>query len=248
MPTGQTRQGGVMARIRSIKPEFWSDPDMVALPFETRLFYVGMWNEADDFGVLKDEPDALKLRILPADDVDANGMVAELVRRGKVLRKVAPDGTNVLVIRTFCVHQKIDKRATGRWGHPDTFAEPQPIPTDPAESPPAPTTPALERKGVERNGASSAPAARGEFAESAATLTKTFWNEANPRPAVKFVALRQIVERFLEAGWPPTDVEKALRRTRAFTIGAIEFTLREKAAPQNKNIPVLQEFAARESA
>lgn len=237
-----------MARIRSIKPEFWSDPDVVSLPFATRLFWIGMWSHADDYGVLKDEPERLRLQIMPADPVDAAAMVDELVKRQLVLRKVTPDGTAVLVIRTFCVHQKIDKRAAGRWGHPDEFTDPQPIPTVPARPrrTPTPSTPVLEGKGLEGNGSSPAPppATAGE----ADTLVKAFWNDANPKPAVKFIALRKIVERFLEAGWPPTDVAKALRRTRAFTVDAIEFTLREKAAPQNRNIPVLQDFVARDSA
>lgn len=239
--------GAVMARIRSIKPEFWSDPDVVALPFATRLFWIGMWSHADDYGVLKDEPERLRLQIMPADPVDAAAMVDELVKRDLILRRVAPDGTPVLVIRTFCVHQKIDKRAAGRWGHPDDFTDPQPIPTTPTRSRPTPTEPApvLEGKGLERSTTSAPPPA---VAGEADKLVKAFWNDANPKPAVKFIALRKIVERFLEAGWPPTEVAKALRRTRAFTVDAIEFTLREKAAPQNKNIPVLQDFVARDSA
>lgn len=146
-----------MARIRSIKPEVWSDPDVVACSPLARLLWIGTWNHADDYGVLKDDPGRLKLQILPADDVDPHALVGELVDRQLLLRKVAPDGTRVLVIRTFCVHQKIDRRATGRWGIPDDFTDPPdpptrrpappvrdespPIPTDPPDSQPDPTTP-----------------------------------------------------------------------------------------------------------
>lgn len=125
-----------MARIRSVKPEFWTDPDVVSLPPLARLLFIGCWNHADDYGVLKDDPAELKLRILPADDVDAFELVDLLVERDLVLRRKAEDGTAVLVIRTFTVHQKIDKRSCGRWGHPDTFT------TIPADSPPIPTNPA----------------------------------------------------------------------------------------------------------
>lgn len=153
-----------MARIRSIKPEFWTDPDIVALPIATRLAFVGMWNHADDYGVLKDDPARLKLQILPADDIDFAGVVDELVESGHLLRRVASDGTKLLVIRTFCVHQKIDRRAVGRWGHPSDFgptnpAQAPPIPPTPSETPPAPTapTPVLEGTGLERSNSSSAP-------------------------------------------------------------------------------------------
>jgi hypothetical protein len=157
----------VMARIRTIKPDFWSDPDVVACSPLARLLWIGTWNHADDYGVLKDEPEKLKLQILPNDPCDPHSLVAELVDHGRLLRKVAPDGTRVLVIRTFCVHQKIDRRAVGRWGHPDEFSDPQ-GPTDPpgsrrsttdphhsppvpATSPPIPTDP-HHTNGTERNG------------------------------------------------------------------------------------------------
>lgn len=128
-----------MARIRSIKPEFWTDPHVVGLSMAARLLFVGCWNHADDYGVLKDDPDRLKLQILPGDDVDPGSLVDELVDANLVLRRVAPDGTAVLVVRTFCEHQRIDKRSTGRWGHPDDFTR-HPAPS--VESRESPTTPA----------------------------------------------------------------------------------------------------------
>lgn len=156
-----------MARIRSIKPEVWTDPDVVACSPLARLLWIGSWNHADDYGVLKDDPARLKLQILPADQCDPLELVDELVRKNLLLRRVAPDGTRVLVIRTFCVHQKIDSRATGRWGHPDEFTTPtetpgpQPSPTSPNHSRQSPTDPAdsrpsptirTERSGVEGKG------------------------------------------------------------------------------------------------
>lgn len=203
-----------MARIRSIKPEFWTDPDIVAMPMAARLFFVGCWNHADDYGVLKDEPARLKLQIMPADDVDAEAIVDELVERRHLVRMVAPDGTRVLVVRTFGVHQKIDKRAVGRWGEPDDFrpidAESRPIPTDPAESPPdpdqSPPIPTLEGKGREGSGkektlSSIEPATSSEpiplpgsppaVAESTKTTVEDQWNQwwtAYPRKVGKQAA------------------------------------------------------------
>lgn len=149
-----------MARIRSVKPEFWSDPDLVVLPMAARLFFIGCWNHADDYGVLKDDPGRLKLQILPDDNVDAAELIGYLVESGHLLRRRAKDGTPLLVVRTFCEHQKIDKRATGRWGHPDDLelppdiTEPRRSPTSPAQSPPIPPTPdqSPPRTGRERTG------------------------------------------------------------------------------------------------
>lgn len=137
-------------RIRSVKPDFWTDPAVVALPAISRLFFIGSWNFADDYGVLKDDPERLRLQILPSDPVDAVAIVGELVAADLLLRRTAPDGTAVLVIRTFCAHQRIDSRATGRWGKPDTFAEQEEH--DPAQSRAIPPENPLDRKGLDGTG------------------------------------------------------------------------------------------------
>jgi hypothetical protein len=41
-----------MARIRTIKPEFWTDEKIVECSFEARLMFIGMFNFADDKGNL----------------------------------------------------------------------------------------------------------------------------------------------------------------------------------------------------
>lgn len=138
-----------MARIRTIKPSIWTDPTFVECSMAARLLWIGAWNFADDYGVLKDDPAQLRLQIFPGDDIDTYDLVDELVSRRMVLRKVAPDGTNVLVIRTFCIHQKIDTRSPGRWGKPEDFTDPEPpcTPVDlrectsPSQSQPFPTNP-----------------------------------------------------------------------------------------------------------
>lgn len=46
------RRGRVMARIRTIKPEFFTSEDIVSLSPLARLFYVSLWCEADREGRL----------------------------------------------------------------------------------------------------------------------------------------------------------------------------------------------------
>lgn len=99
-----------MARIRTIKPEFWTDSTVVALPIETRLFYIGMWNFAQcDAGHLPDDPGALKLKIFPADPVDPVALVQQLVDAGRIARLVV-EGRPFLHIQRFADHQKLDSR------------------------------------------------------------------------------------------------------------------------------------------
>lgn len=40
-------------RIRQVKPEFWRDELLASLSDSVRLFYIGLWQEADDAGWLR---------------------------------------------------------------------------------------------------------------------------------------------------------------------------------------------------
>lgn len=102
-----------MPRIRSIKPEFWTDGVMISLPFEVRLFYIGMWNFACDRGHLSDDPMGLKLKILPADTISGSDVIDMLVGAGRVER-VTVDGRRYLNIPRFSDHQRIDSRWNSR--------------------------------------------------------------------------------------------------------------------------------------
>lgn len=100
-----------MARKRMIKPEFWTDSTMVQLPAEARLLFIGMWNFADDYGYVEDEPDRLALQILPADDVDIELLLDLLIATGRVDRYRASDGSYFLYIPHFVDHQRVDHPA-----------------------------------------------------------------------------------------------------------------------------------------
>jgi len=56
-----------MARKRMIDPGYWSDDKIIELEPIQRLLFIGMWNFADDAGVLKYSPKQIKARIFPAD-------------------------------------------------------------------------------------------------------------------------------------------------------------------------------------
>lgn len=101
-----------MARIRYIKPDFWTDTRIVCLSPLARLFYIGMWNFAVcDMGHVKDDPDALKLQILPTDDVSGDALVEELLKAGRVVRLTLTGGRTLLHIPRFSDHQP----ASPRW-------------------------------------------------------------------------------------------------------------------------------------
>lgn len=105
-----------MARIRTIKPDFWTDEKVTSLSFGARLLFIGLWNFADDDGRMKFHPRKLHLQILPADaDANINRMISDLSHI-KLIQVYTVDGKDYLQITNFGVHQKIDRRSKSR--HP----------------------------------------------------------------------------------------------------------------------------------
>ena len=135
-----------MARIRTVKPEFWTDERIVDLSPFARLLFIGMWNFADDEGYLWDQPKTLKLKILPADDLDPAALIEELVTGGLLERMVDPEGKRALRIRGFQKHQKISHSL------PSTIAPSVTSLEDSVSPPESPGTFAPEWNGRELNG------------------------------------------------------------------------------------------------
>jgi len=61
------RTSGNMARIRSIKPEFWSSEQVTECSVNARLMFIGMWNFCDDAGRKVSSLKRIKMEIFPGD-------------------------------------------------------------------------------------------------------------------------------------------------------------------------------------
>jgi len=104
-----------MARMRYIKPEFWTDSKIVALPLEARMLFIGMWNFAVcDRGHVEDDVLRLKMQVFPADDIDVHAALDELLGAGRVVRITLTTGETFLHIIHLGDHQKADPRWTPR--------------------------------------------------------------------------------------------------------------------------------------
>jgi hypothetical protein len=97
-----------MARIRTIKPDFWSDEKLTECSMSARLFFIGLWNFADDNGNLARSAKKLKMQIFPADAVDCEPLVQELLGIG-VLVEYDINGDKFLHIKGFKKHQVINR-------------------------------------------------------------------------------------------------------------------------------------------
>lgn len=102
-----------MARIRTIKPEFWEDEKLAKLPVHARLLFIGTWNFADDNGALLANPVLMKSHIFPYEDIGISTIsewIDMLVENGMLIRTIY-NGKDYLVIRKFLIHQKINRKS-----------------------------------------------------------------------------------------------------------------------------------------
>lgn len=95
-----------MARIRTIKPEFFTSEDIVGLTPFGRLLYIALWCEADREGRLVWKPKTFKMRYFPADACDIDAMCAEVIDAGLVVLY----GDGYAHIPSFLAHQHINPR------------------------------------------------------------------------------------------------------------------------------------------
>lgn len=103
-----------MPHQRILKPDFFSDADLLDLPPLYRLFYAGLWCWADRKGTLEDRPRQLKLRILPCDEMDPEAAISEFVARGKIIRFKVGD-KSLLAIASWAKNQPVhaSERSSG---------------------------------------------------------------------------------------------------------------------------------------
>lgn len=107
-----------MARIRTIKPEFWEDESVGELSLGARLLFIATWNLADDEGLLRWTPAYLKAAVFMYDQTSERTIralmdeleTAEMVfpyRGGKTQQELA------FIIR-FRQHQRINRPQPGK--------------------------------------------------------------------------------------------------------------------------------------
>ena len=106
-----------MARIRSIKPDFWASEQILDLSIPARLAFIGLWNFSDDDGLHKASVRSFKAQVFPAGDVSERKManiVSELMAFGLLRERTDENGTTVWQI-TGWHHQKIDRPQPSRF-------------------------------------------------------------------------------------------------------------------------------------
>lgn len=107
-----------MARIRTIKPEFWHDEKLGALKRDERLLFIGLWNLADDEGAVIANPVFIKSSLFPYDDDLRMNTLTSWLSNLQQARTIIPftfNGESYYKIRTFSDHQVINRPSKTKW-------------------------------------------------------------------------------------------------------------------------------------
>lgn len=172
-----------MARLRTIKPEFWVSEQIGDCSTNARLTFIGMWNFCDDSGVHPAKPKTLKAELFPMDSFSAEEIaqwVQELIAAGLV-GEFEHGGVSYWYVTGWAKHQKIDRPsfkhpkppvikvdngASGSPSHPRSLDEDS---SSIRRAPP----PGVESSGVEGSGGESeGPDAAGAASSSPAATKR----------------------------------------------------------------------------
>jgi hypothetical protein len=113
-----------VARIRSIRPEFWKSEAIACHDMFTRLVFIGLWNYVDDNGVGIDNWRLVAAELFPLEEDfatvsrDLRDSLARLADAGRITRYTV-DGKRYFAVANWDEHQKVDRPGKARYPRPD---------------------------------------------------------------------------------------------------------------------------------
>lgn len=103
-----------MARIRNIKPDFWTDEKLVELDPWERLLFIGIWNFVDDEGYMPYSPKRIKMQVFPGDSLDVSRGLQSLISIGALTLYDSGNG-QVLKVTNWSKHQKVSNPSVSKY-------------------------------------------------------------------------------------------------------------------------------------
>lgn len=112
----KTISGGDMARIRTIKPTFWTDEDMAEISESACLLAIGLLNYADDEGYFNANPKLIKAAVFPIRETSRSipVLLQELSNCGYISLFSAQNGKHFGLINNFTKHQVVNKKTPSK--------------------------------------------------------------------------------------------------------------------------------------
>ena len=119
-----------MARIRTIKPEFFTSLTIGDLSFEQRLTFIGLWTHVDDTGRCVDEARLIRGALWSVDDRPVPDVEDDLrvLAEAELIQRYTVRNRRYLVVAGWVEHQKINRPTPSKWPPPEmgTPTPPQP--------------------------------------------------------------------------------------------------------------------------
>jgi len=182
-----------MARIRTIKPEFFTSEQIMELRPLTRLLFIGIWPFCDDHGVHSASLKTLKAEIFPSDDItiaDLADMMDELIIRRLVVEYSSND-RNYWHVTGWSTHQKIDKPS---YKHPFPYEQNQVVKDHSSND----RRMVVERSTTESNGMES-NGMEGSRSKTTTVLTQLGLKNQNQEPSSLKMSLFEFRSGYQEA-------------------------------------------------
>ena len=108
--------GGLMGRIRTIKPEFWAHEVLSELPEPTHMLAAALLNYADDEGYFNANPALVKAACSPIREpsVSIQCSLNQLSKAGYLEFGKSPDGRTYGRIVKFSAHQNVNRASVSK--------------------------------------------------------------------------------------------------------------------------------------
>lgn len=182
-----------MARIRTVRPDFFASEPLSRVPAEARLLLIRATLDADDCGNLERRPALLRRNAFPFDEVriaDVDRWIDQLVGIGEMIDYFV-DGSRYLHLPRFEREQRINRPSRPRYPAPP-WSNLHPDNLDPASDPWEPAWDAtLDQRAAARSGGipGTATVANCARCETPGAVWWPLTDDAQPSPSVVFVGL-----------------------------------------------------------
>jgi hypothetical protein len=110
-----------VARIRTIKPEFFTSLSNADLSIPARLTFIGLWTHADDQGRCVDDARLIKAALWPLErSVKAIEADLDELDQGDKIQRYEVAGRRFLSVTEWLTHQRINRPTPSKYPPPIT--------------------------------------------------------------------------------------------------------------------------------
>lgn len=253
-----------MARIRTIKPEFFTSLTIADLSLTARLTFIGLWTHVDDAGRCVDDPRLIKAAVWPLDDRSAADVEVDLkaLTEASLITRYTLTRKRYIAVTGWEEHQRINRPTPSKLPAPEQGepTPPGPVTRDNSDSvsPHAQLSEdsPQERKGKEGNregkGTPLPPASQQPHADDfegsngktrSELMTEDWWQQYGRRTAQTKRTIRQAIADALANGIDPDELHAALGRlgetSKPITGGTLQFALADIRNSRPSNVIAL---------